>query len=141
MNDIAGPRIAFDQMYAGEEGMVSADLTRWNEPVYQSISSRPDPIAGARGTDRNLYRGTMMLHENVAYDLWVQYPASALAAYATLPAGYHFFKAFLEGPDQLSPGVRPYKVRTIFHCLAFYSPADGNFSLYDHNMAGIPNPD
>ncbi len=140
MNDISGPRVPFDKMWVGEEAMVSVDMTRWNEPVRALALSRWQRGGVIpRGTENTFARGTLLITEGMAFGLWVLFPNSIFnPAMATLPNGYRYPAAWVETPESLEPGVRPYKTRMVFSALGVYTPAVGGFLLYDGNMAGLP---
>lgn len=150
MNDVAG-MTPYDMLFSGEEAIVSVTLTRWNEPVYAAIANKAN-LGGVRGTESGVSRGTLMLTQGIAAPLWISYPFNTLAPFTTLPAGYHFYAAFLESPDRLNPGVRAYKIHLQWHCLAVYFAGQvlstglgggivGNgFLLYDGVMAGQAAP-
>ncbi len=145
-NDIGGSQIPFDMAYEGDEAFISADLTRWNEGIYALLAARTNNPANqlGRGTNINGDLGTLMITENVANILLLQFPYSTLkaATYGTQPAGYRFLRTWLEGPDDLDPlGTQPRKIRLVFRALrAFSITSNGpNFGLYDHNMVAFPN--
>ncbi len=139
MNDVAGSRVPYDKMYVGQEAAISFTLTRWNEGVHADMvvhSSRFGIIP--RGLDINISRGSLMMTQDLATELWIQYPFNVLASFNTLPAGYHYRTAIFEGPETLTPGVRPYRVQCVFSAIGFYQPESGSFLLYDHDMGGLP---
>lgn len=138
MNDLAGPTLPLDEMYVGQDVVIGATMTRWDESIHAALAAI---IAGNdRGTDGNLDRGTLMIHEGFTFPLWVTYPFSALGAYDGLPEGYHFFACKLISPYRLPPGIRPYEVTFTFHALGVYQKNGGGFKVYDHNVAGLPPP-
>lgn len=146
-SDFAGQRVPLDMIYDGEEAMVSLDLTRYNESVYTVLSSRPG--AAIRGTNIPGDIGTLMLLEGRTFDMWVTFPYAAKAVMSSgvgltsggaMPAGYHFYAAYLEGPDDLGPlGTTARRLRLNFHCIRnFAADATGaTFFLYDHNMTSV----
>jgi hypothetical protein len=149
--DIGGD-VPFDMSFQGEEGFVSADISRWNEITYAIMAARPrhrHPLF-PRGSTFNGDIGTLMLAEGAAYPIWVVFPYAAVnggkAAFADMPAGFRFVSSYLMGPDELEPlGTTPQKERLIWHCLrSFYITTGGNarqFLLYDHDMRGLPSID
>lgn len=148
-NDIAGGKIPLDWLYEGEEAFVTADVTRWNEPVYTLLSARPRTSTAGAVQGQNVPGdiGTLLISENFAFPLWIQFPYVGKAAMAAgnLPPGYRFIAAWLEGPDDLDNlGTMARKTRLVFHCGRAYAlstnAAGGGmtFTLYDHNMTGLP---
>lgn len=137
-----GGEVPHDVAFMGEEAFVAADLSRYNEAVYNSLSSRPRHQFGLRGFTGSQDIGTLMIAEGKAYPLWVHFPYASKAAFSDMPNGYHFFASYLIGPDELEPlGTTPRKVRLIWHCLRVYDPVAGNYLSYDHDMTGLPGPD
>ncbi len=159
--DLAGQGVAYDYVYDGEEAFVVADVTRWNESVYALMADRAKTGAAAalsptdRGTNGFGEIGTLMMTEAVAYGLWIVFPYTAKAFYTTQPAGYQFFSAMLEGPDELDLGSTARKTRMVWHCIRQVQPGMGGttvkgannyggaiqFGLYDNNVsatAGVP---
>jgi hypothetical protein len=142
MNDLAGTKVPFDMSYQGEEAILSGTLTRWNEAVVAAMAARWNAQASflggpQRGSENTFARGTLMLTEGAAFPIWLNFPLSSIAAFATLPDGYRFAAGFLESPDRLEPGTRPYKIQMIWHCLAVFTPSNGSFLLYDHDMSAV----
>jgi hypothetical protein len=153
-NDLGGDMVPFDKGYAGETGVVTVTLSRWNEStlaIIQDVATTLTGLGAARGLNGPGEVGTLMVTEGVAYKLWLRFPFSAKAAYANAasgaqPAGYRFLAAFLEGPDDLfdlgPPNAR--KVGLQFTCMRAFDPAVSNafgtglFALYDHSMIALP---
>lgn len=137
-NDIGG-KVPFDMAHMGEEAFVSADISRWNEPVYAALAARPRPGSGTRGVNVAGDIGTLYVTEGFAYSLAVLFPYAAKLVYAAagMPAGYRFLSSYLVGPDELEPlGTTPRKIRLMWHCLRTYDPSTGSLFLYDHDMTG-----
>ncbi len=159
-SDLGGQSVPFDKLYSGADAMVSMDLTRFNWGVYQTIAARSTaPGAGFVFPGSNFPGeiGTLMVTEGVATGLWLKFPysakpsmggtASVLPTSNALPAGYHFFSAFLMGPDEITSGTVPNKIRCNWYCARSFSATAGNaygqgaFILYDFNVNGLPNID
>jgi hypothetical protein len=135
-NDIGGDQIPFDVQYMGEEAFISADLTRWDEEVYKSIAHR---LGNVRGADNNEAVGTLMLLEGKTHEVYVKFPYTSKAAFAGMPQGYHFVACILEGPDELDPlGTVARKINLMWHAIRKY--AGGHWTLYDHEVGGLPDP-
>lgn len=141
-NSIAG-EVPFDWLFEGEEAFLTADLTRWNEPVYAASASRPN--AGAtRGRNIPGDLGTLMISEGFAYQLWALFPYSILKpAFSDQQQGFRFPAAFLEGPDSLSGlGTINRRNRLMFHAGRAYSINPSglgmDFLCYDGDMSGLP---
>ncbi len=143
-SDLAGQRVPLDYLYDGEEAMVSVDLTRYNEAVYAGIASRPVPNL-TRGLDSPGEIGTLIGLEGMAFQLWLNFPYSTKAVFTAnaMPAGYHFWQTFLEGPDGLDGlGTTNRRLRLNFHCMRYLGPETnafgaGRFTLYDHDMSAV----
>lgn len=140
-NDIAGPIVPMDKLYAGSHAMASGKLNRFNWGVYQAIANKALPGSPA-GFDSAVSRGTLMLTEGACFPVWFSFPFGAggqtpVPAMATLPAGYHFWGGFLEGPERIQGGVRPLSVSVVFTFLAIFNVGALSFTLYDNNMAGL----
>lgn len=135
-----GAKVPHDMAFMGEEGFVAADISRWNEPVYNALASRPRHRAGLRGFTGSQDHGSLLIAEGLAYELWVLFPYASKAAFsADMPAGYHFHAAYLIGPDELEPlGTTPRKIRLMWHALRTYTAQNGSYQLYDHDMSGLP---
>ena len=147
-------------MYSGQDALVSCDLIRFNWGVYETIAARSNgPGAGFvfPGSTFPGEIGTLMVTEGIATGLWLRWPysakpsmggtASVLPTSNAMPGGYHFYAAFLQGPDDITSGTVPNKVRCNWYCARSFSPTAGNafgqgsFILYDGNMTGLPNID
>src|SRR5690348_16792822 len=69
-NDLGGSEIPFDMQYEGEQGLISLDLNRYNEPVYAALASRPR-FGGVRGLNGGADVGTLMQTEGLSLVTWV----------------------------------------------------------------------
>ncbi len=141
MNALGGSQIGSDTSFQGEKGFVRADLTKYNESVYAVMASRPF-FTGTRGVTPFGGLGTLMLTENAYYPLWIQFPyftTKTVMAAAGLPAGYRFFAAWLEGPDNLGPlSTKPRKLSLVWTCQRVFNATTLAWGLYDSSMAGLP---
>lgn len=146
-----GGAVSFDTMYGGERGRVSVLLSRYNETVLTIIQDKAIAAAGAvRGTDDPGEIGSLMVSEGLTYGLWLNFPYNTKAfnsnaANGAIPAGYHFFAAYLRGPDDIEVGsTTPKMVQCNFDCLRTFNPAisnafgQGRLALYDHVMGVLP---
>lgn len=138
MNDIGGQKVPTDWMFDGAEALVVVDLTRWNEAVYATTQAWPASQDNTSGTFGAADIGTLMAHEGMTYDLWVQFPYQTKTAYTNMPGGYHFLSAFCIGPSGITPGTRASKRRCIFKAIRAYNTSDGTWGLYDHTVSGLP---
>ncbi len=142
-NDITGPVIQFDKLYAGKEAFVSVVLTRWEEAVLVAIQSGPfpgrDPGSDGPGDD-----GTLMMTEGAAYPIIVRYANFDLKPgmrAAGLAPGRRFMCATLDGEEVEEPGTDANKKHLMWYCQRLYIPSTGRKVLYDANMMGtIPYP-
>lgn len=143
--DIMGLKTPFDAIYDGEDALVSFHLNRWNPSIYHATSH---PVDGnsTRGESRFGDVGTLMVYEGAARFLWIRFPHRAKPAYSEQVAGYRFHAAFLQTDDLTDLGSKPRKISLVFHCLrkGDFSDADqtalgsGRFTLFDHDMDGLP---
>lgn len=147
-NSIGGVGIPFDRAYQGEFAVCVANLNRFNAPVYQAMANRPGTFLKntALGTNTIGDIGSLMLTEGLAYAVWLLFsfgafgpaPKPVMVSNGMLP-GYRFFAGMLLGPDKLAPlGTLPKKLGLSFGFLRVFNPAQGTFSLYDNNVAGLP---
>lgn len=135
MNDIGGPVVPFDMMYSGEEAFISADLTRWNNSVLQTILGRPI-VGSPPGADSFGSIGTIISYEGMGFVFYIVFPYSSKPAYSTQEAGYRFFSCYVIGPDDhYSLGTNPRKIHLAIHALRVYDPASQSLSLFDFNVA------
>lgn len=151
--DIAGA-VPLDEMYGGQDGLVTADLTVYNETIYAVIADKA--VAGTglgtlRGRELPGELGTLMVTEGAAYPLWIRFPYAAkplmggpAAPGGPMPAGYRWAAAFLMNDDIPEFGqTRAKKLHLVWHCLRVFDPSAasvlgaGSFLLFDHNMAGL----
>ena len=145
-NDLAGQRIPMDQVFQGEDGIVSIDLNRWDESVLTAIQARPRHSASGsiRGTLQAGDIGTMMKTEGFDYPLWMKFPYFSKAAYAAGVPGYKFYQAHLLGPDDMDQlGTMPRRNRLVFYCSQLWTLSSGNLTgiLYDTlsaSFSGLP---
>lgn len=146
-NDIAG-LAALDWMYEGQEGIVSCDLSRFDEAVYELIAAMPRSSSpgSVPGIEQPGDIGTMMVTEGFAFPIWVEMPyglggRNAKPALADQPPAYHFFAAMLAGPDDFGAGaVQNQQKRLIFQCFrttTINSQLGATFGLYDFSTAGL----
>lgn len=143
--DLFGPSVPADIAFAGEDAIISVDLTRWNESVYLRLSDKVNHF-GVPGIGRNDPGeiGTMMVSEGAAYPVFVHFPHSAKPAYADQPAGLRFAACVLETDNYGALGTGGRKMNLVFHAYRTLDLSVANIAgrgrllLYDHNMAGLP---
>ncbi len=139
-NDLGGKVKPFDKSSQGEDGSVLSEMNRFNEGVYQLMATRPNPraIGVPLGTTLLTDIGAIMNQEGLGFPLWVSFPNNAKAAYSDMPAGYHFFSAWLEGPDHTRPGTRDLNRRCLWYCSRVFDiTPPATFDLYDFDMSAI----
>jgi hypothetical protein len=145
--DLGGQRVPLDYMFEGEEAIITADVIRFNEGTYRIIADRAATglggNLGARGYSDPGEIGTLMVQEKIAYPLWLPFLYAAKALMPGMPSGYHFFRCFLEGPDELEQGTVPRKLRMLWHAVRdldmTVSEAEGagRLSLYDNDCSAV----
>ena len=126
-NDVGGPVIPTDMLWAGKEVFIFADLNRWDEEVLEyirSITANSDALSW--GADDV---GSLMLHENLSIPVTLSFPYASKAAYAGMPNGYKFYNCWYEGPEEFSVlGTNPQKVHVVFHGIPAQND-DGDWQL------------
>lgn len=139
-----GGAVPLDKSYQGATATVSFDLTRWNEDVLAAMDDFSGSLAGSsRGVDVPGEIGTLMSYEGAAYTLWIVFPYSNFPAYADMPAGYRFPKAFIDRETLPERGSKPAKVHLIMTCLrdldmtTINDYGRGKLTLYDNDMSAI----
>lgn len=144
--DVGGQKIPFDSCYDGQDAIVSADMSRWNEDVYAAIAIKSGASGNnsPAGIDDPGDIGTLMMHEGAAITVWLRFTHAAKLAYSTMPAGYRFPIAMLQNDDHNELGTKPRKISLVFHCLREFDVTitnaygAGRFTLFDHDMTGLP---
>jgi hypothetical protein len=150
MNDLSGSKIPMDELWEGEEGMISFVLTRWNMNVALLMMAQPN-FTGTPGLNSQDDMGTLMLTEGLSYPVWIRFPyATSKVAMAGMVAGYRFWSCILLAPKKIEPGTRAMKKHFALKAKrAFTSDAAPNnlplkggssavWRLYDHDMSGLP---
>lgn len=146
--DLGGQSCPFDYMFDGQEGLVTADVIRFDEATYRVIADRAntnDPGVAARepGLNEPGEIGTLMVQEKVAYQLWLPFLYANKPTMPGMRRGYRFRRAFLEGPDDLEQGTVPRKVRMVWRCVHDFDDTSrndygvGNMPLYDDDMSAV----
>lgn len=130
--------------YQGTGCTIHASLNNWNEAVYAQISDYVITQETIRGVETFGDIGTLMGFESNAYQLWVPFPYQAKAAYASMPAGYRFPKAFLDRDSLPARGARPASLQLTWRAIRQIGNSDVNgrlggtlTKLYDHDMSAI----
>jgi hypothetical protein len=154
-NDLGGT-VAFDVLYESQEALVSGILNRFSEDFYEQMAQRADATTPpVPGNDISGDIGSLMIFEELTYDLWVTFPyatkpfySNIAAGLGAMPSGYHFPAAYLMGPDNLQIGTTTErKISASWRCLRLFQPEfpgpynTGNFFLYDFDcsaVTGIP---
>lgn len=153
--DLSGPNVPFDKQYQGQDALVSLDLIRFNYGIFLAIAARAAQLANAAsngpGYDPAGNQGALMNQEGLSYFLWLRFSYSAKPAMGGtgigqgMPAGYRFFAAYLQGPEDYTVGTVPLKIRVTWYCSRLFVASlrtpygYGGFSLYDGNMGAVIN--
>jgi hypothetical protein len=115
-NDISGPVIPNDMLWAGKEAFIYMDLNRWDEEVlefFQQITSGSETLSWPEDAV-----GTLMIHEQEAVPIKIDFPYASKEAYIGMPNGILFGAGWYEGPEEFSVlGTNPRKVHIVIHCL------------------------
>lgn len=138
-----GQYVPVDHAFIMEEASVSGVLNVWNESVYERLTIRPKTVGEfvERGQFFSYDTGTMMLADGVAFGLWLQFPyySKDFGTEFTSPQGYHFYGAWLMGPDDIFSGTKAARRAVQFYAAPVYDPSDGSSYLYDHDFTLIPD--
>jgi hypothetical protein len=136
MSDVAAAK-PHDHIYGGTDAGCVGTLTVWNWTILLAIMSRP--IAGRNfGYDPPGARGSLMVTEGLAYQMWMQFPYATKAAFGGfMPGGFRFPQSWLIGPDNFDVGTRPNKITIAFYMQAKQDSV-GGWLLCDSNMTQIP---
>jgi len=139
-NSLGGSKIPSDQAFQGENAIVRVDTTKWSEDVYLKLAAKPW-FSGIRGTHFFGDYGTLMLSEGAYYPLWLRFPyRGTKPAMATMPAGYKFVASWLGAGDDLGPlNTKPRRLSLVFVCQRILNPLTLAWTLYNHDMTGLPN--
>jgi hypothetical protein len=155
-NDLGGT-VAFDVLYESQEAMVTGVINRYSETLYQIMADRASnvlpPVPGSNSSGEI---GSLMLTEGLTYELWVVFPYSTKVFYSNpapgfgaMPQGYHFFNAYLMGPDGNQIGTTTErKIQMTWRCLRTFdtSPDEsglagdfntGQFDLYNFDCSAV----
>lgn len=129
-NDVGGPVIPMDMLWAAKEAFIYADLNRWDEDTlqfFQTITEGgADPLSW--GEDDV---GTLMIHEEMAVPITLEFPYASKDKYAGMPKGITFKAGWYEGPEEFSVlGTNPRKVHLVIHCLPVLE--DGKWVLGEY---------
>lgn len=144
--DFFGQNSPADLIYDGEDALLTAEVTKFNENVYSIMADRAVARNGvaARGHNTPGEIGTLVVQEQVAFTLWFRFPYSAKAAMAGMPAGYRWPWVTLEGPDRLTGlGTVNRKILLSWHALrnldlTVSNPfGRGDLKLYDSDMSSV----
>lgn len=141
INDV-GKKVPYDLLYEGKDAILSMTLNNFSEYLHAIIGGRTNarvPGGGPRGIDLYDSIGSLILSEGLSLMVWLQFPNAAKPAMAQggLPPGWRFFACTLLAPDRIEPGLRPKKIRLVFHALKLYDFVSGNQFLFDHDMSSI----
>jgi hypothetical protein len=131
-NDLSGPVIPLDLLYAGEEAFIIGNFTRWDEAVIQRAVQRP---AGATlGLNEMTELGTLIIHEGKGHSLKLLFPYANKAGYSSMPGGIEFPVTVAYGPDDHnSLGINPKKVHLVFYAMRPFTGS--SFLLYRYLTA------
>jgi hypothetical protein len=103
-------------LWAGKEAFIYMDLNRWDEDVlqfFQTITNNADPL----GWPENDV-GTLMIHEEEAVSIRIDFPYADKDKYAAMPIAINFKAGWYEGPEEASVlGTNPRKQHIVIHCL------------------------
>jgi len=107
--DNGGTEQPSERLTEGEEALIAADFTRFNELVYEVLAARSQTNAFAGSFPGWGQIGKAVALEGLTLPLWVVFPYSGKPVYglAGQPFGYRFYRTVLESPDRLRVGSTP----------------------------------
>lgn len=134
--DLGGPVISFDELFAGEEALVSITLNYYRSDTLrfvEDVTRTGSPMVMPWGSI-----GAFAVQEGLAYPIAMVFPFAAKAAYKEvgLPPGVRFYAAKVES-FAYSQGTLPVEINIIWKCKAVFNKANGAFALGDNNVAGL----
>ena len=139
-NDLGGHAgVPIDAAYSGSYGTISMMLTRWDQSVLNSVMAADDGSGATKGKDANTDIGTLVLQENYAMTVSVQFPFQAISAYSGMEPGYRWWACLLENVDFNTIGTEGRKVFLSFRALRVFTVSDGSFTLFDNPSSGYPS--
>lgn len=145
-SDIAGSRLPMDRIFEGEEAVISAVLTWWDESTLNAINTFGAALGSVDGRSFFHDTGTIMGQEGANFEFFVRFPFAAKPAYSDMPAGYHFLSAMRIGGFRIEPGTKVNKRHLIIKAQRKLNPAIGApglnteiFRLYDFDMSAVAN--
>lgn len=142
-NDLAGPTLPAFNMYVGQSGTLTLNMTMWNETVANRLRQFIDRGSGslAPGTDRAIDRGTILELEGFAFPLWLRYERRNVAAMTSrgMARGRRFpFVHSMRVIDH--PGNRP-NAKTLILNLHSALLSSGEFLMEDADISAVENLD
>ncbi len=143
MNDIGGPKVPFDKQYQGSTEIIVMDLNKLSYAIMQRITS-PPYFDGSVGYTNRLARGSLMLQQGLAFELWLQYSFYGTAnAVPDLPPGTYYPAVTTIASQTPKQGTKAKLRRVILEAANWYNRSDGSFLLKSQDLAdfaGIPAP-
>jgi hypothetical protein len=139
-NDLTGPEIAFDKIWAGREAMIFLDLTRYSDTVYHVLAGTPRP-GGPPDAETPGARGTLMMTEGAAFPVVLRFPAYDYHPRFRANGGvaaYRFLACSPEGEDDWETGSGANVRHLMLHSQEVYDPRTNNLQLKDFNHMGLP---
>lgn len=139
-NDLGGQR-RMDAILDSEDARVSVNFTKWNEARLARLESMS--LGGLRGTMGNQDIGTLLVTEGRVGDIWFVFAFGAGASAKPimtnngLPAGYHFFHGFLEGPRRRTTGTRANSCAVTFGFLRMFNPTTRGLTIFNHDCSAV----
>ncbi len=140
MNALGGASIESDSAYQGMVADIRMDLTRWTEAVHLAMTAVPD-VGGTQGFSAFGDLGALMITENFSYPVWFKFPYASKAVYqaAGMPAGYRFVACWIANDDLGNLDTRPRKISLNVRARRLFNFTQLSWTLYDFNVAGLPN--
>jgi hypothetical protein len=117
-SDLGGTRVPDDRSWQREFHITSINFERIDPTViarFRDISFLAGFQAlGTPGTLDGQLTGALLIRQQLAFGLIMQFPNQGLAAYANTQPGYWFYYSMFEGPQEIATGTRDNTVNLTF---------------------------
>ena len=146
--DLLGPKVPIDVQRFHADALITGDLIRWNEGLFQLIEDRSRTVTGAAagwGMVARVETGALMLAQNKTFRLLCDAVNSVIQSQA-FPnmRPYNFPTVYLHDMIERRRGARAERVHVMFRALSNWTNigtttplASGNV-LYNFDRTGIP---
>lgn len=157
-NDLAGTIIPMDEVYEGQEALITVTVNRYNLSTILAMQAASEAnFGGTPGYDTAGAIGSLMAQEGNTFPFYVVFPYATRPTMAGMMAGYRFWSGKLVGPDTVKPGTKEKQILLMVKCMRAYTASPSPLSgpalggtpglgagfnsvgkLYDFDVAGVP---